>query len=127
MDQAGEVVILRHGGSTNPNRYYAYGPTPENPTNHWYDFSFDGVTGAEMAGAKIRLHFVDGRRGDHDLTVNNIISHQGAPTQITAVNTEKLSGCTIAASPLPATRHGDWLLVAMFLAFLGLARKRARH
>jgi cyclophilin family peptidyl-prolyl cis-trans isomerase len=127
MDQAGEVIVLRHGGATNPNRYYAYGPTPDNRRNHWYDFSFDGETGAEIAGAKIRLHFVDGQRGDHDLTVNNSISHQGAPTQLTDINTEKLSGCTIAASPSTATRHGDWILVAMFLALLGLARKRAHH
>lgn len=127
MDPAGENVTLHHAVSTNPNRYYAYGPTPDNPTDHWYDFSYDGETGAEIVGSGVRLHFVDGLRGDHDLAVNNSISHTGAPVLITENDTGKLSGCTITSSRPGAVSHGDWIMVAMFMAFLGLVRKRARR
>ena len=61
------------------NTYYKYGPTPENPINHWYEFLYDGQTGAEINGNMITLHFVDGSRGDDDLTANGTISDIGGP------------------------------------------------
>ena len=59
--------------------YYKYGPTPEQRTPHWYEFSFDGTTGAEIDGDVIHLHFVDGQRGDDDLTANGVVVEPGAP------------------------------------------------
>ncbi len=59
--------------------YYKYGPTPDELTPHWYEFLYDGTTGAEIAGNVITLHFVDGRRGDDDLTANGVIVDPGAP------------------------------------------------
>ncbi len=53
------------------DEYYKYGPTPSEPTPHWYEFLFDGATGAEIAGNVITLHFVDGARGDDDLNAAN--------------------------------------------------------
>ena len=50
------VVTLYHGAATSVNGYYAYGPTPNDPSPHWYDFSYDGVTGAEIVGDKVLLH-----------------------------------------------------------------------
>ena len=61
------------------NTYYKYGPTPDNPINHWYEFLHEGQTGANFNGNVITLHFVDGIRGDDDLTTNGIISDIGAP------------------------------------------------
>ena len=61
------------------NTYYKYGPTPDNPINHWYEFLHDGQTGANFNGNVITLHFVDGIRGDDDLTTNGTISDIGAP------------------------------------------------
>ena len=58
-----------------------YGPTPDNPVNHWYEFGFDGQTGAEINGNLVTLHFVDGQRGDSDLAVNGVIVDPGAPAQ----------------------------------------------
>jgi len=42
---------------TAPSTYYKYGPTPTNPTDHWYEFLHDGETGAEINGNIITLHF----------------------------------------------------------------------
>jgi len=61
--------------------YRKYGPTPDNPSPHWYDFMYDGTTGAEINGNEVTLHFVDGLRGDEDITVNDIIVDQGGPGQ----------------------------------------------
>jgi len=60
--------------------FHGFGPTPDNPVPHWYDFSFDGTTGAQIDGDRVLLHFVDGRRGDHDLTVNGILTSRGGST-----------------------------------------------
>ena len=59
--------------------YFNFGPTPDNPEPHYYEFLFDGTTGAEILEDRIVLHFVDGARGDHDLTVNGEIVTRGGP------------------------------------------------
>jgi hypothetical protein len=68
--------------------YVKFGPTPETPGDHFYRFTFDGTTGAEILPDRIQLHLVDGARGDHDLTANGQITDPGA--------------VAIAAPPLPA-------------------------
>jgi hypothetical protein len=88
--------------SAAPNHYYKYGPTPDNPAPHWYQFDYDGTTGAEApvlhtaathitdpdTGGEdpataywytITIHYVDGKRGDDDLTANGAIVDPGAP------------------------------------------------
>lgn len=60
--------------------WWKYGPTPTNPTAHWYEFNFDGNTGVELNGNKVTMHLVDGGRGDADLTVNGVIVDPGGPT-----------------------------------------------
>jgi len=67
---------------TPPKTYYKYGKTPDNPVDHWYEFSYDGQTGAEVVGNTVVLHFVDGKRGDHDLTANGRITDPGGPAEI---------------------------------------------
>jgi hypothetical protein len=61
------------------NTYFKYGPTLINPFDHWYEFIFDGQTGAEINKNNTTLHFVDGKRGDDDLTENGIIIDLGGP------------------------------------------------
>jgi len=63
------------------NSYWKYGPTPDNPSNHWYNFMYDEVTGtgAVINGNEIVLHFVDGQRGDDILTPDAKIIEPGAP------------------------------------------------
>jgi cyclophilin family peptidyl-prolyl cis-trans isomerase len=125
---SGRVVTLLYGDTPAPNHYYAYGPTPDNTTPHWYEFSFDGTTGAEFIGNKILLHFVDGQRGDDDLnSTNGSITHTGAPVLVAPISSSSSSGCTIAGIPSQTTNNGDWVLISLFLTFVALVRRRAHH
>jgi hypothetical protein len=60
--------------------YYKYGQTPVLPLPHWYQFMYDSQTGAEIIQPNIvDLHFIDGDRGDNDITVNGFIVEPGGP------------------------------------------------
>ena len=59
--------------------YWKYGPTSGDLTDHWYEFLFDGTTGAFIDLNKVTLHFVDGLRGDDDLMANGQIVDAGGP------------------------------------------------
>ncbi len=125
-----KTVTLHDGATTRPAYYYVYGPTADNPTPHWYDFSYDGETGAKIEGDKIVLYFVDNKRGDDDYATNNSITHTGAQavvTSTTASSSPASGGCSITTSPKGALRAGDWMLVSLFLAMLGLARRYGRR
>jgi len=54
----------------NPQSFWQYGPTPENDTPHWYEFNYNGETGAVINGNIVVVHYIDGQRGDNDLLVN---------------------------------------------------------
>jgi len=82
-------LILPEGLSA--TAYFMYGETPENPTPHWYEFTFDGATGARIHGNRINLWFVDGDRGDHDLAANGIIKDPGGPAIIVSFGVENWS------------------------------------
>lgn len=60
------------------NRYYLYGPEPSNPQPHWYDFTWNGTTGARFEPGLVRLAFIDGGRGDNDASANRRIVTVGA-------------------------------------------------
>ncbi|HSW52822.1 MAG TPA: peptidylprolyl isomerase [Sulfuricaulis sp.] len=128
MGPSGRRITLLHGSTKTPSHYYAYGKTPDDPTDHWYDFTFDGTTGAEISGDRIVLHFVDGQRGDNDLAADNSIIHAGSPVLMAEpAVAPKIAGCAIAATPWQTTGNGDWILISMFLAFVALVRRRIRH
>ena len=59
--------------------YYKFGPTPDNPEYHWYEFLYDGETGVEFLEDSVVIYLVDGARGDDDLMVNGIILDLGGP------------------------------------------------
>jgi hypothetical protein len=127
---ASRVVTLRNDNPEASNYYYAYGPTPDNATQHWYDFSYDATTGtgAKFVGNMILLHFVDGQHGDRD-SINGSVTHIGALVKLTDIATESpaSNGCSISTTPSPLTDNGDWGLVSLFLVFLAFARKRVRR
>ncbi|MBW2591317.1 MAG: hypothetical protein JRD71_11550 [Deltaproteobacteria bacterium] len=72
----GTTLILYLPAGANINTYWKYGPT-SNP--NWYEFMYESSTqtGAVINGNKVTLHFVDGQRGDDDITANGIIIDQG--------------------------------------------------
>ena len=59
--------------------YWKYGPTPDDIAPHWYEFLFDGTTGAFIDNNMVTLFFVDGQLGDDDLVANGKIVDAGAP------------------------------------------------
>ena len=61
------------------NAYSKYGPTPDDPFNHWYEFIYSDNVGAEIDENIITLHFVDGEKGDDDLVKNGVIIDIGGP------------------------------------------------
>ena len=73
-----DIKIIVPSGES-PKKHFKYGPTPDNPVDHLYEFDFDGETGAEFDGNEVTLHFVDGKRGDSDLLENGVISDPGTP------------------------------------------------
>ena len=72
------ATLILHAG-TPPAEYWKYGPTPDDPTDHWYEFTYNGETGAVIVGNRVTLHFVDGKRGDSDLSANGVIVDPGGP------------------------------------------------
>ena len=108
---------------------YKYGATPDNGTPHWYDFSFDEVTGtgaryignvsieAPGGGSPITrsmfiVTFIDGVRGDDDLLVNDLIVNTMALGRV-----ESSSGGSGSVS---------WLLLA-YILLAGLRCSRLKH
>jgi len=82
-----EVTITLPYGGTIPDTYYKYGITPDNQTDHWYEFLYDGETGAEINGNVITLHFIDALRGDDILIQDSMIVDKGGPGFFTPVVT----------------------------------------
>ena len=76
---AATTVTLTLSKSTSVTTYYKYGPTPSDTSDHWYEFLYDGATGAVISGNRITLHLIDGQLGDHDLTANGEIVEPGGP------------------------------------------------
>ena len=121
QDNAAVIRLILPEGES-PKTYFKFGPTPDNATPHWYKFLYDGITGAEINGNIVTLHFVDGQRGDADLEANGIIVDPGAP----AVNAKSSGagggssggGCSMrrpGASPLQA---GAWWLLVTLLVLM---------
>ena len=63
--------------------YYKYGPTPTDEIK-WYDFDYDGETGAVINEDTIHLYLVDGLRGDFDITANGTIIEPGGPINVSS-------------------------------------------
>jgi hypothetical protein len=96
--------------------YRKYGPTPNNPTPHWYDFMWDGTTGAVIDGpnGKVTLYFVEGQRGDDDLgNIDGKIVDQGGPARDTSTSVPTMT---------------EWgMIIFMLLAGLGAVYFIRRH
>ena len=95
--------------------YYKYGriPLDLSPLPRWYEFLFDGSTGAEIFADRIVLHFMDGQRGDDDLTVNGVIVDPSGPAELSDSDTDgdgildAADNCPAVANPDQADSDGD--------------------
>ena len=113
-------IILPNGES--PKKYFKFGATPDNPVDHLYEFSFDGETGAEFNGNEVLLHFVDGKRGDSDLTANGVITDPGTPA-LRAENSASGSGggggCSLRPESTQIGQAGAWWLLLGMICLYG--------
>ncbi|MBI3922624.1 MAG: DUF11 domain-containing protein, partial [Armatimonadetes bacterium] len=91
---SGTTVTVYLPDGVTLNSYWKYGPTPDNPVPHFYQFTYDGTTGAQVQGNKVVLHFVDGQRGDADLTANGQITDPGSPSLLDPVKSPGILGLT---------------------------------
>jgi hypothetical protein len=95
------IINLQGGSSCSVNmffpqsvvveNYYKYGQTPNLPMDHWYEFMYDNQTGVSIIEPnEITIYFVDGERGDDDITVNGYIIEPGGPVgYVTDVESEE--------------------------------------
>ncbi len=72
------LSIMLPSGKT-PDTYYKYGKVPSDPTDHWYEFSYDDVTGVQIDGNNLTLYFTDALRGDDKLLQDGMVIDLGAP------------------------------------------------
>jgi hypothetical protein len=102
--EAVSVTLILHNAPT-ISKYYKYGMTPDILSPHWYEFTYDSQTGAEINGNVITLHFVDGLRGDEDITVNGSIKEPGGPVLSVTTGVKPLNetGGGIIVYPNPAS------------------------
>lgn len=107
--ETGQSTTVTFFGDTGEpvNTYWKYGATLQNPSPHWYEFLYDGSTGARILNDRIVLHFVDGQRGDDDLIADGRISDPGAPAFSIPPTVPVLSGFEAVESVLghSSSRH----------------------
>lgn len=94
------------------DKFYRYGPTPDNPEPHVYDFTYDSETGIgaqilgpvtvksnsgdSIAANMVLITYVDGRLGDDDLTINgSIVNDTGAFSTIRPVSSDSSGALSI--------------------------------
>ena len=88
--------------------YYKYSSTSSNPAGHWYEYAFDGSTGAQIVGKVTSLAFVDGGRGDDDLAANGRLTDPRGPAFLIAAptTTQRFYLCGSASLCVPANQPG---------------------
>jgi len=85
------ATLLLHNGPQ-VSKYYKYGPTPTDGIK-WYDFNYDGETGAVINEDTVFIHLTDGLRGDYDITADGTITEPGGPVWVaTSIGTNILPG-----------------------------------
>jgi len=96
--------------------YYKYGPTAEDPADHWYAFLYDGQTGAEIfhdAGrTRIVLHLCDGQLGDSDLTADAQIDEPGGPG--------------VRSAPIPTLSQWGMIFLGLLMLLVGIRSLRRK-
>lgn len=94
-------------------QYWKFGPTPGNPTPHWYAYP-----GAVISGNTITLTVVDGQQGDDDLLANAVILDPGGPALV--------AGGPAGAAPIPALSEWGRIVLVVLMAVLAVRMVRGR-
>ena len=92
-------------------RYYKWGPTPGNPTPHWYEMP------ATISGATASFTITDGGLGDDDLAINGTIVDQGGPG---------VGGGSTGVAAVPTLSEWALVLMASLLALAAVRGYRGR-
>ncbi len=111
-----EITLICHGETDlATGSYRRYGPTQDNPADHWYtlpaEFGQTVVDGEQKATVSFRI--ADGELGDDDLSENGTIIDAGAPARSTSDEIPTLSPFAL-------------LLLAALLACAGAVMDRRR-
>jgi len=72
--------------------YFKYGSRPGSVGKGWYQFNYDGQTGAVVNDSIITLHFIDGIRGDDDTTADGVVREPGGPAEVVTGVAENSTG-----------------------------------
>jgi len=97
------------GYTVNPPTLWSYVST---------DSDGDGENGVKMIDGPFQKFSANFNLGPADSCQSS------PPTTIAIEDTKKVGGCSLGAGNVDLTERGDWWLVAGFLAWLGLIRKR---
>ncbi len=133
---ASTQVRMRLPDAVQASGYAKYGPLSTAATAVWYDFAYDGTTGARFSGNVVTLYFVDGRRGDDDLAANGEIIDIGGPSGIVysgvvtgggdiPVESGGGGGCTIGRPGQPGD-HSLPVLVMLAAGVIWYRRRRVK-
>jgi hypothetical protein len=77
---ASTLVAMLLPPGVSASSYWKFGPNDLLVDPHWYEFLYDGVSGAIIEPGVVSLHFVDGGRGDQNvLTTDGTIVDPGGP------------------------------------------------
>lgn len=104
------------------NSFFKFGfPSQTSIFAQWYQFLYDGTTGAEFSGPTVTLHFVDGGRGDSDRNpANGEILDPGGPALISAGSSSSGGGCTLKSGQDPEQPvRLDAGMMLLFMLLLG--------
>lgn len=96
MDAGGSIMatLFLHDGPE-VSSYYKYGPTSTEGIK-WYEFDYDGETGAMISEDTVNLYLTDGMRGDYDITADGKIVDPGGPVMVTtSIETSISPGFTL--------------------------------
>jgi len=101
-------------GDEDPDVYWKFGKETATATEEtWYEFTYDGVNGAQVNANEVTLSFTDGARGDRDLTPDGRIVDPGAPvkekttTLLPALDDGSSGVCFIATAAYGSYMHDD--------------------